>query len=413
MLLWHKGEITDLEAIEKVNPLKTSHQEDFRPHYFLGLIHMARKDYEEAKTNLEKALAASPGEIELEQALKKVITEKQKEPRLIKNIEENFPINSVAITGDGKRAIIGGYYKGLKFLNIDRGKTIHNLEGHKDTIYSVAISPDGKFALSGSTDNTLKYWDLEKGNEIFTAINQSGGKLRYQNTINNVAFFPGGNKAITGDYNCEVKIWDLAKKDVIKSIRKNREKVTAVAISPDEKYALSGDEDNTIILWDINTEKIIRELYGHRDKIKALAFSPDGNYALSGGESQLILWDIKKKKSVKEMKAKKLSVSTLAFLPDGKYAVSGARSSDYLRIWHISTGQCLRSLKSHKSASLSLSEDGKTLLSGGYDKTLQVWYTGNISSFTPSLILARIISHKKEMNIQKTFLSLKKILKII
>jgi predicted ATPase len=46
------------------------------------------------------------------------------------------------------------------------GSLMRTLEGHSGGVWSVALSGDGKRALSGSDDNTLKVWDLQSGEVI-------------------------------------------------------------------------------------------------------------------------------------------------------------------------------------------------------------------------------------------------------
>jgi WD40 repeat protein len=67
-------------------------------------------------------------------------------------------------------------------------------------------------------------------------------------------------------------------------------------------------------------------------------------------------------------------VTTVSVSPDGKQVVSG--SDDYtLRVWDMSTGQYTRVLGGHASlvTTVSVSPDGKQVVSGSYDKTLRMW----------------------------------------
>jgi WD40 repeat protein len=55
------------------------------------------------------------------------------------------PVDAVAITADGRRAVSGG---------------------HDGPVDAVAISADGRHAVSGGDDGTVRAWDLEEGVEF-------------------------------------------------------------------------------------------------------------------------------------------------------------------------------------------------------------------------------------------------------
>jgi WD40 repeat protein len=56
-----------------------------------------------------------------------------------------------------------------------RPAALHTLAGHSSVVTAVAVTPDGRRAGSASWDNTLKVWELETGRELHTL---AGHKLR-------------------------------------------------------------------------------------------------------------------------------------------------------------------------------------------------------------------------------------------
>ncbi|MFH1197783.1 MAG: NB-ARC domain-containing protein [bacterium] len=67
-------------------------------------------------------------------------------------------------------------------------------------------------------------------------------------------------------------------------------------------------------------------------------------------------------------------VSSLSITPDGKRVVSGSEDKT-LRVWEIESSECLRTLEGHTDtvSSVSITPDGKRAVSGSWDKTLRVW----------------------------------------
>ncbi|MGL5060670.1 MAG: WD40 repeat domain-containing protein, partial [Microcoleus sp.] len=71
-----------------------------------------------------------------------------------------------------------------------------------------------------------------------------------------------------------------------------------------------------------------------------------------------------------------LGVKAVAVAPDGKTAISGSYDKT-LKIWDTETGTELRTLTGHSSpvTAMAIAADGKTAISGSYDKTLKIWDT--------------------------------------
>jgi WD40 repeat protein len=68
------------------------------------------------------------------------------------------------------------------------------------------------------------------------------------------------------------------------------------------------------------------------------------------------------------------SVRSVAFSPDGKTLVSGSWDKT-IKLWDVKTGKERATLKGHTEIvwSVAYSPDGKTLASGSYDKTIKLW----------------------------------------
>ncbi len=75
----------------------------------------------------------------------------QKELRVFIESGHPGPVNSVAMSPDGKYALPGSYsVPGLILWDASSGRQIHSF-GYSEPVSGVDFSPDGKFAISGGT----------------------------------------------------------------------------------------------------------------------------------------------------------------------------------------------------------------------------------------------------------------------
>jgi WD40 repeat protein len=65
---------------------------------------------------------------------------------------------------------------------------------------------------------------------------------------------------------------------------------------------------------------------------------------------------------------------SVAFSSDGKTVASGGGDKT-VRLWEVATGKEIRTLKGHQEwvRSVAFSSDGKTVASGGLDRTVRLW----------------------------------------
>src|SRR5205807_1052281 len=97
------------------------------------------------------------------------------------------------------------------------------------------------------------------------------------------------------------------------------------------------------------------------------------------------LWEVSTGQCLNVLQGHAEWVRSVAFSPDGHLLVSG--SNDHtIRLWDVSTGQCLNVLQGHTTcvASVTFSHDGSLLLSGSDDGTMKLW---NVDTGTCQLTL--------------------------
>jgi WD40 repeat protein/serine/threonine protein kinase len=194
-------------------------------------------------------------------------------------------VSSVAFSPDGSRAYsAGGFREGfadgtdfaVKVWDLETGRQIRNLEGHKATVWSVAVSRDGRFVLSGGNDTTPIVWDVIKARAVQSLV----GHTR---RIHSVAFLPDGRRAVSSGDDGTIRLWDVESgREIPFHFKDAAGKNGYFAVSPlgHRMFSTWGPE---LFYWDLDTGKVIEKLKWEEPTARGGAFSPDGRHVIWGG----------------------------------------------------------------------------------------------------------------------------------
>jgi WD40 repeat protein len=117
---------------------------------------------------------------------------------------------------------------------------------------------------------------------------------------------------------------------------------------------------------------LVRMLTGHRDWLRSVAFSPDGRFLASVEHREIRLWSLATWETVKTFSCD-LCIRAV-FSPDGRLLATGDKVA--IRLWEIETGRerVIPTGQSSYIDSVEFSDDGQLIASsGGTDGTIKVW----------------------------------------
>ncbi|MFN6568517.1 NB-ARC domain-containing protein [Dendronalium sp. ChiSLP03b] len=130
--------------------------------------------------------------------------------------------------------------------------------------------------------------------------------------------------------------------------------ITAVAVTPDGKHLISGSFDGVLKIWNLSTGEEVCTLTAHNGSVDL-----DEEYNVD-------LDDLDEEYNY--------IVNAVTVTPDGKHLISGSQDNT-LKIWNLETWEKVCTLYGHSSSvnAVAVTLDSKHLISGSSDNTLKIW----------------------------------------
>jgi WD40 repeat protein len=281
-------------------------------------------------------------------------------PEIFVQLGHAAPVRAVAYTPEGTVAVSGSEDKTLKIWDVQTGKLIRTLSGHRHFVTCLDVSPDGRLIASGSYDDTVRLWDLHTGEELAVFSGHEGA-------ISGIAFSPDGRFLASCAVNdTTTRLWDVRTLKESRSFD-NAYSFRNVAFSPDGKYLVMVGSWQRVL--DLATGEIVRVF--KEPSSESVAFSPNGHLIACGG-SGLTLYNFITGDELHRFTES--SVLDTAFSPDG-HTIATASYDDAATLWDVRTGKERGKLVGHTDDvnALSFSPDGSSLITGSEDFTIKQW----------------------------------------
>lgn len=338
---WTKGSITDLDAVERMRRSAANRPKSWEPQYYLGLMHVARKDLEAARDAFTAALRLSPDEAQPREALVAMEGRSQGWPKRLRTISAHpRGIYTASLSLDGRLLATGGGDEKTCVWVVSTGELLRVFEGSSSG--NAAFLPDGKSILIPALGD-LNCWRLDDGALTRKYSPKFSLGLRVGGWIAYTALLPDGRGALTITSDGEVRLLDLesGKSRTVMEVRQ-RGFCGCAASSPDGKCAVigSGMTQGAALLVDLSDGRM-SALPVHTGGLSSVDVTAD--YILTGSyDGAACLWDRRRGAIYRTFKRWQSHTDSTLFIQAGKYALSESHGYG-ARILDLSSGKEVRS----------------------------------------------------------------------
>ena len=174
-------------------------------------------------------------------------------------------------------------------------------------------------------------FDVATGRRVAEVGNEFDTVLAADITANQALVALGGPAKV-------LKAYRVKDNQLLWTVKKHTDWVTAVACSPDGILLASGDRAGNLYVWEAKNGQEFYTLAGHKDAITSLAFRADSNVLASASQDGSVrLWNMQDGSSLRNWNADAGGVMSLAFAHDGRLVTCGRDNAAHL--WNPDGGQ--------------------------------------------------------------------------
>ncbi|KAK4071255.1 uncharacterized protein Triagg1_6286 [Trichoderma aggressivum f. europaeum] len=321
----------------------------------------------------------------------------------------NSRVTAVAFSHDSKLVAIGSYDKTIRIWSVDTGNCVQELQGHSDFITSVAFSHDSKLIASASYDKTARLWRvntngfqqedpavIKPGGTFFLFSNDSTlvasvsekiislwcphtGRCTqelkgHSDDVVSIAFSHDAALIASISRDGSARLWRTDTGDCVQKLQRLDESWGSfglIAFSHDSAIIAAGLDNNSIQLWSVVDGNLLFELPG----VRPFVFSHDSALIASQLETGRVgLWRTATGDFVQKLQSSFAEeIGSLVFSYDSTLLAAIARKK--LKLWHVASGECIRTLRSPDDVlvSVTISHDSALVAAMPGGSNIAVW----------------------------------------
>ena len=333
------------------------------------------------------------------------------DPHLIQKIKSSSPIYDIDFNPNGQLFAVSDRDGHIKVYNSSDGQLIRTITAHNGALLAISFSPNGQMLVSSGSDGIVRLWNIENGSMIRTLaeihldpahavhkLDPSGQEQMLYPVFYSVTFSPDGRLVAIGGQDGRILLIQVDTGQILHDLRGHffnnyYREILSVVFSPDGQLLASAGTGDSVYIWRVQDGELIRQLKAPTTnaEILGMAFFNNGKTLLLGRRTaEIETWTVADGRLLSVMNTQQKEIRSISFGPDKQEFVvgGGAAPNEYdgipflekrrdtrIWIWHIGALQPMLTLNGHRDNvdAVAFSPDGRLLVSGSADGTIQLW----------------------------------------
>ena len=284
------------------------------------------------------------------------------------------PISRVCISPNLEYFAAGSWNGDVSIQNLKTLQKVAVVEDdRRGKIGGLDWNTTGSMLISGSEDSTIRLHRFNANDKTFVEKHSFKG---HEGRVSHVKFHPTDKYIASASFDNTWRLWDVTTEQELLFQEGHSKEVYSIDFQQDGSLLCSGGLDNVGLVWDIRSGKSIMSLNGHTKPLYSVKWCPNAYQVATGGGDGLInIWDLRKSNKVTEILAHSSIVTDISISKgDTPYLISSGYDK-IINIYSVDNWVKVNKLEGHtdKILTTSIADDGRTIISGGWDRSVKLW----------------------------------------
>ncbi|XP_072969042.1 transcriptional corepressor LEUNIG_HOMOLOG-like isoform X1 [Typha angustifolia] len=268
-------------------------------------------------------------------------------------------------SSDGKLLASAGHEKKAILWNMDNLRTESTPEEHADIITDIRFRRNSTQLATSSFDTTVKLWNAA---EPAYCLHTFTG---HSSHVTSLDFHPKKTDLFCScDSNGEIRFWSVSQ---FSCSHVSKGGTAQVRFQPNIGQLLAAAAENVVSIFDVDADRKKHTLQGHTMEIQSICWDNSGEYLASVSQDLVKVWSLSTGECIHELRSSGNKFHSCVFHPNytSLLVIGGYQS---LELWNMVENQRI-TVQAHDGLIAALAQSPVTgmVASASHDKSVKLW----------------------------------------